>query len=408
MYANARVICHLCLAIGLFSVSKTAWATMLGDDVFARLEWSNGQVFFNSTQTVGAGIEFTDADGSFLTLELDLDDGLATMRFTSTVAAGGLSIVASQTLDVTGIDWVGLPLPCEIIDVTGVQTQGSAEPFTVTFGPDSFQVNFDANMVFNEPGVVKEFRFDITAQQVPEPSTLTLTGLAFIGLVAYGWRRRRRQRSELLARLSLQERSGGATRKTRAFRFCAGGILACLVSLMASPANGGPIFVETFDNGNLFLGSGSPGPQFETGLQLLSFGDVLGWTEAGHATVHAVDRDSGPGENFAVMIWSGFTPGSEEANIITLDSGIAANDLGTVYAVDFEVSPAVYMDGNQTTTASDALLIEILRADNSVLASYSSFPGAWAGTLTFSNDGFTYTGDGSGPARIRVSSLNPL
>ena len=94
----------------------------------------------------------------------------------------------------------------------------------------------------------------------------------------------------------------------------------------------------------------------------------MGWTELGHATVHAVDRDPGSGTNFAVMIWSDGT--LLNPNVITLESGIAANDLGVIYLVQFEVSPAVYTNSAQTTTADDSLLIEILRADNSVLESY--------------------------------------
>jgi len=174
-------------------------------------------------------------------------------------------------------------------------------------------------------------------------------------------------------------------------------------------ADGAPIFVETFDNGNLPGSNQDAGAQFETGLDLSAFGDVLGWSESGHATVHAVDRIAGTGTDFAVMIWSGdptFPPSSE--NIITLDSGIAANNLGTVYAVDFEVSPAVYILGAQTTTATDSLLIEILKADNSILTSFNSFPGEWAGAMAFIDDGFTYTGDGTGAVRLRISSTNPL
>jgi len=176
-------------------------------------------------------------------------------------------------------------------------------------------------------------------------------------------------------------------------------------SLMTSSAHGALIFSENFDNGNLPGSTQDPGAQFQTGLDLNALGDVLGWDESGHATVHAVDKDAGAGTDFAVMIWSGNTPGGE--NVITLTSGIAANGLGTLYAVDFESSPAVYRSGDQATTATDSLLVEILRTDDSVLATHNSFPGAWAGAMVFSNDGFTYLGDGTGVVRLRISSANP-
>jgi hypothetical protein len=50
--------------------------------------------------------------------------------------------------------------------------------------------------------------------------------------------------------------------------------------------------------------------------------------------------------------------------------------------------------------------VELLRNDNSVLASNSVAPGAWSGVQTFNQAYFSYTGDGSGPLRIRLSSGN--
>ena len=171
----------------------------------------------------------------------------------------------------------------------------------------------------------------------------------------------------------------------------------------------GSIFVETFDNGNV-LGTQDAGAQIQSGLDIGAAGDILGWTKStgGTGTVHGVDRIAGAGIDLAAMIYSGSEPvtGSNAA-IITLTNGIAANDLGTVYAVDFEVSAAVYKIGAQITTASDALLIEILRSDDSILSSYNSSPGAWAGTMAFHDDSFAYTGDGNGLVRIRVSSAFP-
>ena len=52
--------------------------------------------------------------------------------------------------------------------------------------------------------------------------------------------------------------------------------------------------------------------------------------------------------------------------------------------------------------AGDALLIEVLRADNSVLASTTNAPGAWTGKMTFTPANFEYKGDGSGDVRLRI------
>jgi len=53
------------------------------------------------------------------------------------------------------------------------------------------------------------------------------------------------------------------------------------------------------------------------------------------------------------------------------------------------------------------VLIEVLRGDDTVLASYTSLPGAWAGNMAFVPDGFQYAGDGSGDIRFRISPSNP-
>ena len=100
------------------------------------------------------------------------------------------------------------------------------------------------------------------------------------------------------------------------------------------------------------------------------------------------------------MIW--------QDNVIT-SGAIGANASGQVYRVNFEASPAVYAASNseQATEAGDALLIEVLRSDNRVLASHNCSPGAWTGAMAFAADGFQYTGDGSGDVRLRIKPAGP-
>jgi hypothetical protein len=115
--------------------------------------------------------------------------------------------------------------------------------------------------------------------------------------------------------------------------------------------------------------------------------------------MHAVDRSFKGGEvtpsDWAIMIF--------EDNVIT-SNAMAANAAGTSYRVSFETSAAVYsaMNPDQATKAGDALLIEVLRADNSVLASTTNAPGAWAGKMTFTPASLSFKGDGSGDVRVRI------
>jgi len=78
------------------------------------------------------------------------------------------------------------------------------------------------------------------------------------------------------------------------------------------------------------------------------------------------------------------------------------------YRVNFEVSAAVYAGSSQATQAGDALLIEVLRADNSVLASTTNAPGAWTGKMTFTPASFHYKGDGSGDVRLRIGPAGTM
>jgi len=137
--------------------------------------------------------------------------------------------------------------------------------------------------------------------------------------------------------------------------------------------------------------------QYQTGLKVAYGGNVSSWTKAGSGVIHAVDR-TGSGD-WAVMFWTD--------NSITLASGIPANDASVTYFVDFVAGPAVYSNPDQATTAADGLVVDVLRADNSVLATYTCQPGAWAGDESFATNGFTYVGDGTGPVRISVSPLAP-
>jgi hypothetical protein len=137
--------------------------------------------------------------------------------------------------------------------------------------------------------------------------------------------------------------------------------------------------------------------QFQTGLKVAHSGKVSDWTNSGSNAIHAVDRALKGGEvtpsDWAVMIF--------QDNVIT-SAAIPANDAGTTYRVDFEISPAIYADAAQATRAGDALLIEVLRANNSVLTSIKAPSAAWSGKMAFTPAKLDYSGDGTGPIRLRV------
>ncbi len=156
---------------------------------------------------------------------------------------------------------------------------------------------------------------------------------------------------------------------------------------------GGEILVEGFGG---YKGNRN-NTQFKTGLNVACDGKVSGWTGAGGGAMHAVDRSFKGGDvtpsDWAIMIFGD--------NVITSKT-IAANVAGTSYRVDSEISAAVYADAAQATQAGDALLIEVLRADNSVLASTTKAPGAWTGKMEFATVSLGYKGDGTGDLRLRI------
>ena len=103
-------------------------------------------------------------------------------------------------------------------------------------------------------------------------------------------------------------------------------------------------------------------------------------------------------------------PGGSEANVLTLTKPIAINQPGTRYEVSFEAGPSVWAGPTQQTQAADGLQIDLLREDGSVLAGFRHDPGPWSGTKDaqqLKSVRHTYTGDGSGGIRIRLTSATP-
>ncbi len=166
-----------------------------------------------------------------------------------------------------------------------------------------------------------------------------------------------------------------------------------VLAFTARPAYGTVVFAETFGG---YSGTQDK-LQYQTALKVSYGGTLPLWGKAGLNAIHAVDR-TGAGD-YAPMIF--------RDNVLTLSTGITANEAGVTHHVDFVAGPAVYASASEATTAADGMVIEVLRGDGSVLATYSCQPGAWAGAQSFASYGFQYVGDGSGPVRLRAGALLP-
>ena len=164
--------------------------------------------------------------------------------------------------------------------------------------------------------------------------------------------------------------------------------------LLPAPLTGAEetVYRENFDS---YRDGSQNAAQVGSGLRVAFGGNFPGWLKAGQGAVHVVERTGG-GE-LAAMIW--------EDNVLTLESGIAANERGRNYLVEYDIGPTVYATPPQASAKTDGLIFEVLRADGSVLVAHRDHPGAWTGKQEFHRSGFDYLGDGSGPVRLRIRSL---
>lgn len=158
------------------------------------------------------------------------------------------------------------------------------------------------------------------------------------------------------------------------------------------------------DNLNAFTNITFTGTQFQSGLALAYSADLLNWTKGGFNAIHVVDTANLAGSttntpNCAIMFF--------RDNLITQSSAVInSNNLGTQYIVNFKAGPANYAGNtSQATTANDGLIVEILRTNDTILQSYTYYPGEWAGFPTLTTTSFNYAGDGTGNIRVRIKTL---
>jgi hypothetical protein len=155
------------------------------------------------------------------------------------------------------------------------------------------------------------------------------------------------------------------------------------------------LFTEDFNG----IRDGGNGRQWQTNLPLKHSAGLSGWTKAGHNSIHGVQHADGD--------WALQLVGSAgRDNVLTLNVGFSANVKGKTYVVSFDAGPSVWAAGGQATKAGNQFSIELLRADNTVLAANNVSPGPWGAKQAFSNRTFTYRGDGSGGLRFRLSPVD--
>ena len=171
-----------------------------------------------------------------------------------------------------------------------------------------------------------------------------------------------------------------------------------LAALLCAPARSALLTSFGFDD---ITSASISTTQYQTGNWLVFNAVFNGWDRSGFNATHAIQLSGavhgGPG-NYAIMIYGN--------NTLTQQTAFAANDFGQTYYVSYDIGPTVYATPNEATQAGDTFVVNLLRNDNSVLASNAVAPGAWAGVQTFNQAYFSYVGDGSGPLRINLQSGN--
>jgi len=176
-------------------------------------------------------------------------------------------------------------------------------------------------------------------------------------------------------------------------------LFACLllVSVFSTDGLAAPLFTENF---NAEISVKGRHRQAQSGLPIKHGYDAMpGWTRTGpKMPAHFVEQSAG---DWALMV----VANKANQNIFTQNKGCIANDKGQTYTVAFDVSPAVYQGLSQTTAADDQLAVELLRADGTVLKKHLVKPGKWEGKTLFTTHTFSYTGDGAGLLRFRISPV---
>ena len=145
--------------------------------------------------------------------------------------------------------------------------------------------------------------------------------------------------------------------------------------------------------------------QYQSNLKLSYGGNLAGWNKVSSNSVHIVDISNTVGQtntpNYVLMVFND--------SLITQSTAVSNSNInGVVYTVRFKAGPAVWESANQAThaTVNDGIIFELLRSNDTVLATSTYYPGAWAGYPTLTDSSFNYTGDGTGNVRLRIKPVS--
>ena len=169
--------------------------------------------------------------------------------------------------------------------------------------------------------------------------------------------------------------------------------LVAMVSVAVGASGQKALFTEEFSREISLLGTSY---QTNSVLPLKYAQQLAGWSKVGDdMPAHWVEQYPG---NWVFMLVANRT----DQNIFTLESGFQANRKRHEYTVSFDTGAGVYSGISQATGEGDQFVVELLRADDTVLKKHVVTPGAWPGKLLLKNQMFTYVGDGSGDLRFRI------
>lgn len=110
-----------------------------------------------------------------------------------------------------------------------------------------------------------------------------------------------------------------------------------------------------------------------------------------------------------MLSWHREFPTASDCNV-AISASINANELDGEYELSFDYSSTVWAGASQATQEGDALLVELIDEQGTVIKSTIVSPAAWPGRKEIpqlKKQSIAYSGTGTGPIQIRITSAHP-
>jgi len=110
-----------------------------------------------------------------------------------------------------------------------------------------------------------------------------------------------------------------------------------------------------------------------------------------------------------MLSWHREFPNASDCNV-TISTPIKANELERGYELSFDYSATVWAGASQATQEGDALLVELIDEQGTVIKSTIVSPTAWTAGKEppqLKKQAVSYSGTGTGPIQIRITSAYP-